>query len=245
MLPLSHIHVSTEITKRKSPLLVFGSVLPDISWTSDSEIARDQIHYAPKEFYSFVKKNKPEMLELALGVRLHSNIDKGADYYSDDHAEGFAYLEGKKINGKVAKLLGIEPNEKSLVLSHNFIEAGVDLNLFDDMPELFELYKKSMNDLDIKGISSLLADYLNKETDVIEKEVNKFIGFIGPVAYESKDSLGERISLLIKGRLKIDVEANEVFEILAEAKEMTKDSYEGYLNKAIENMKEDFKEVIA
>src|SRR3989344_1230866 len=102
MLPLSHIYVSTKVTRRKSPLLVFGSVLPDVSWTSKSEIGRDQIHYTPKELYEYISKNCPQLKDLALGVRLHSNVDKGADYYSDDLDVGFAKVEGRKIESETA-----------------------------------------------------------------------------------------------------------------------------------------------
>lgn len=240
MLPLSHIYVSTKVAKKKTPLLVFGSVLPDISWTSDSEIARDQIHYAPKEFYNYVSVHKPQMLDLALGVKLHSNIDKGADYYSDDATKGFAYLEGKKINSKVANILGVEPNEKSLVLSHNFVEAGVELNILDTNPELLKLYKKSMDALNLDEVSLLLSEYLNKAAGVIILELKKFVGFFGPGAYSSDDSVAERIALLIKGRLHIEVDKAHVYEIIEEAQEMTRGAHLKYLDNAIAHMSRDF-----
>jgi len=136
MFPLSHIFVSTVTTKRKDPLLVFGSVLPDVSWTSKSEIGRDQIHYAPRELYEYISKNKPELIDLALGVKLHSNVDKGADYYSDDTETGFAKVEGRKIEDDVARMLNEEKGERTLGTAHSFIEASVDILLNRAKPEI-------------------------------------------------------------------------------------------------------------
>lgn len=244
MLPLSHIYVSTKVTKRKSPLLVFGSVLPDVSWTSTSEIGRDQIHYAPKELYGYVVKNCPQLMDLALGVRLHSNIDKGADYYSDDLEIGFAKIEGRKIESKTADLLGEEKSEKSLVLAHNFIEASVDILLNESRPEILELYRKSVESINLDEISLCLSKYLHLDKEVVSSEIGRFLNFVGPVAYVSKESLVDRMLVLVKQRRGKDVDRDRTEKILQEAAELMKDKYQGYLDNAIENMRKDFSDLL-
>lgn len=151
MFALSHIYVSTRVTGRSDPLLVFGSVLPDIAWTSSSAIGRDEIHNSPQKFYDFVKLKYPEFVDLAIGVKLHSQVGKGADFFSDGDAgnEGFAYKEGKTVESRVAVLLGGEMGKQSKVLSHNFIEAAVDLNLYESKPEMFDVYKNAIENIDL------------------------------------------------------------------------------------------------
>lgn len=244
MLPLSHIYVSTKVTKRKSPLLVFGSVLPDVSWTSTSEIGRDQIHYAPKELYEYVAKNCSQLMDLALGIRLHSNVDKGADYYSDDLEIGFAKVEGRKIESKTANLLGEEKSEKSLVLAHNFIEASVDMLLNESRPEILELYRKSVESIDLDEISLCLSKYLHLDKEVVSSEIGKFLNIVGPIAYVSKESFVDRMLILVKQRRGKDVDRDKTEKILQEAVELMKDKYQGYLDNAIENMRKDFSDLL-
>lgn len=240
MLPLSHIYVSTKVTKRKSPLLVFGSVLPDVSWTSTNEIGRDQIHYAPKELYEYVVKNCSQLMDLALGVRLHSNIDRGADYYSDDLEIGFAKVEGRKIEDETANLLGEEKSEKSLVFAHNFIEASVDILLNESRPEILELYRKSVESIDLDEISLCLSKYLHLDKEVVSSEIGRFLNFVGPVAYVSKESLVDRMLVLVKQRRGKDVDRDGTEKILQKAVELMRDKYQGYLDNTIENMQKDF-----
>lgn len=240
MLPLSHIYVSTKVNNRKSPLLVFGSVLPDISWTSTSEIGRDQIHYAPRELYKFISEKYPDLIDLAIGVKLHSNIDKGADFYSDDTEIGFAKVEGRKIERETANLLGEEKSEKSLVLAHNFIEASVDLLLNESHPEILELYRKSIGEINFDEISACLADYLGKDKSVIAGEIKRFLGFIGPDAYSSRDSMIDRMLLLVKQRRRKDIDRVATERELNVAIDLMKDKYQSYLNGAVEGVKRDF-----
>ena len=110
MFALSHIYVSTKVLNRTSNLLVFGSISPDVAWFTKSHIGAKDIHGNPKKFFDFIKLNYPDLIDLAIGVRLHSNIDKGADYYSDDNKTGFAKIEGKKIQYDVSKLSDLKSN---------------------------------------------------------------------------------------------------------------------------------------
>lgn len=246
MLPSSHIYVATKVAKKKSPLLVFGSVLPDVSWTSQSEIGRDQIHYAPKKLYKYLSKNYSSLLDLGVGVRLHSNIDKGADYYSDgENYSGFAYIEGAKIESEVAKLLGGKKDMKSKVLSHNFIEAGTDLNLLSDKPEVLKLYSESINKIDLNQISACLGDYLSLDSKIVRKELERFLQFIGPSSYTSESSIVEKMVLLIKTRKGSQVDSKGVATILGKAKTIMKGKYKSYLEEAITEMTVDFSDLLS
>lgn len=228
------------MAKRKSPLLVFGSVLPDVSWTSKNEIGRDQIHYAPRELYKFISEKYPHLIDLAIGVKLHNNIDKGADFYSDDTEIGFAKVEGRKIEREAATLLGEEKSEKSLVLAHNFVEASVDLLVNESNPEILELYRKSIGEINFDEISACLADYLRKDKSVIAGEIERFLDFVGPDAYSSRDNMIDRMLLLVKQRRGKDVDRAATESELSIAVDLMRNKYQSYLDGAVEGIKRDF-----
>ncbi len=244
MLPLSHIFVATEVTKRKAPLLVFGSVLPDVSWTSKSEIGRDQIHYAPRELYEYIHKNNPELIDFALGVKLHSNVDKGADYYSDDTETGFAKVEGRKIEDDVSKLLDEEKGERTLVTAHSLIEVSVDMLLNKAKPEILSLYKDSIKEINFPEISLCLSHYLNLTQQTVSSEIASFLNFVGPEAYLSKETLLDKLIILLSQRRGKKVDRKETERILEKAIGIMKNKYVNYLENAINNIKTDFTEFI-
>ena len=242
MFPLSHVYVSTKVMGRKSHLLVFGSILPDVSWSSRSAIGRDQIHYAPKKFYEFVIENFPDLKDLGIGVRLHSQIDKGADYYSDDEMVGFAKIEGKKIQEEVAKLLDIQDPVASLVVAHNFIEAGVDLNVRENFLDVWELYKRVMAEVDLKSISQCLAKYLDLKENIVLDELNEFCQFVSPQHLSTLESMVQGMVVPMgKVRWNKEVDAKAAEEILKKAKQIVENRFREFLDGAADQMKVDFK----
>lgn len=245
MLCLSHVYVSEKVMGRKSNLLLFGSVLPDICTTSQGELSRDEIHYAPLVFFDFVQKNYPDLKDLSLGVRLHSHIGHGADYYSDNGEIGFAIVEGKKLNSEVARLLGIEIGQASLVFAHNLIEAAVDANLKEDYPQLLIDYRECLNAGQNIEVIECLTQYLHKDKTVIETELKRFTQILNPAFWTSPGAMVEGIfASFIKLKWKKEVNLDELLALLLTAKEMMKNSYQNYLDQTVAKMKIDFAELI-
>lgn len=245
MLPLSHTYVSTKVTGRRSTLLVFGSVLPDIATTSKDEISRDKIHYSPKEFYDFVKNRYSSLVDLAIGVRLHSHIEKGADYYSDDSKIGFAKLEGRKIVDDVKELLGTDDERLGLGLAHSFIEAGVDLNLKDLYPKIFDIYSKSFEEINLQVVADCLSEYLGLKKEKVLKELQNFVDFLSPEHLSSVDDMVDGVVVpLIEIKFGKTVSSVKAKQILMSAKRITKDSSMRFLDEAVEKMKVDFADLL-
>jgi hypothetical protein len=246
MFALSHIYVSTQVVGRESPLLVFGSVLPDIAWTSSSAIGRDEIHNNPGKFYKFVQLKYAEFVDLAIGVKLHSQVGRGADFYSDgdDNNEGFTYKEGRMIEPQMAKLLKEESSGRSMVLSHNFIEAAVDLNLSESKPDLLGLYKNVVEEVDFEKISEIIGVYVDVAKKEILREVNSFVSLFSPENVLSAERLVENVvSVVIKGRFGKEIDKNEALKLLLLTKKMMADKYIGHLDSAVGKMKVDFREL--
>jgi hypothetical protein len=240
MLPLSHTYVSTKVTGLKSPLLIFGSILPDIATTSSQQIGRDKIHNSPRELYKFIAEKYPELTDLALGVRLHSQVDGGADFYSDDMQVGYAKLEGEKISTEVAELLGIPKGDASLLLAHNFIEMAVDLHLYKNSRYIWESYIDAIESVktEFPVIAKCLGEYLEIDQDLVLTELNNLIVFLDPKSVVSKEMAVQKIALpLIKLRFQKDVSYQSALDVVNKALTITEPSYKGFLNRAVTEVK--------
>ncbi len=240
MLPLSHTYISTKTTGRHSPLLILGSILPDISTTSAQQIGREQIHNSPRAFADFIGQYFPTLKDLGLGVRLHSQVDGGADFYSDDLKVGYAKLEGMKIATEVASLLEIPNGDISLVLAHNFIEMAVDLHLYQNQREIWDIYNSELGNVktEIPQIAKCMADYLHLEEPIITKEIFNLIDFLQPNNLISKEVAVERVALpLIRLRFNKEVSRDKTLKIAEEALNITKPTYISYLDSAVIEVK--------
>ena len=220
--------------------MIFGSILPDIAATSSQRISRDKIHNSPKELYKFITEKYPQLTDLALGVRLHSQVDGGADFYSDNMQVGYARLEGEKISSEVADLLEIPKGGDDLVLAHNFIEMAVDLHLYEDSRYIWETYLDAIEKVraDFSVIAICLGEYLELNKDLVLTELNNLILFLDPQNFTSKAIAVEKITLpLIKLRFKKDVSFQNTIEIVDKALNITESSYQNFLDDAVAKVK--------
>lgn len=242
MFAISHTYISTKVTGRSSPLLVVGSILPDLATiSSEGDLIREKIHNSPMEFFTFVDSKYNNLVDLAIGVRLHSQVGRGADFYSDDEKVGYAIIEGGKVDANVAKLLNIEEGEISLVLAHNFIEAAVDLNLLESHPHLLAVYKQSIKQSNLQEMAFCLSGYLEKEEALIYGELKRFVDFVNPKHFLSAEAIVDGIFLpFIKLKFGKDVDREKTVAIVHKAKTITKNTYLGFLERVVENMKTDF-----
>ncbi len=246
MFAISHIYVSTKVTGKSSPLLIIGSILPDLATiSSEGDLIREKIHNSPMEFFTFVDSKYNHLIDLAIGVRLHSQVGRGADFYSDDERVGYALIEGQKVNADVAKLLNTEEGKISLVLAHNFIEAAVDLNLLGSHPHLLTVYRQGIEQSDLQEIASCLSDYLEKEDGLIYNELKNFIDFANPKHFASAEAIVDGIFLpFIRLKFGKDVDRQKASAVVHKAKTITKGTYLNFLETAVENMRIDFTDLI-
>jgi len=235
MLPLAHTYISTKVTGWESPLLILGSILPDISTTSSGLIKRSMIHDAPKEFDGFIDKYYPQLKDLGLGVRLHSQVDRGADFFSDDLKVGYAKIEGEKISADTASLLQIPENATSLTLAHNFIEMAIDLHIYKDNPEIWFSYKNALEDIevDLPVVAECMGAYLKLEQKLLQKELDKLFDFLGPDTFVSEEAITKIAILLIKLRFGQKVSFGKTLKIVGKAMAITQTTYKQFLDKAV------------
>jgi len=241
MLPLSHTYISINVVGRKDPFLLVGSVIPDITTTSKGVIKRDLIHNSPFDFYNFVKENYPKALDLGLGLLLHCEQSKGADYYSDDFEIGYAYLNGKILDAEVKRMFGVDDSEDQHVFSHNLIEIALDLLIGKEFPNTADAYVDAQNSLDKKLLVEILSSYLKQNADVIEKEIDNFMSTLSKDNLLDKDKMIEEVTLpLVKMRMDSDIRKEDVMRLIDRALEIIQDTHKDFLNTVVKEMKSTF-----
>lgn len=240
MFPLSHIYVSTKVAEKENDLLVLGSVIPDLAWFSMP--LKGMLHNEPNEFWNFVKEKYPDFLDLALGVKLHSQVGKGADFYSDDETIGYAKINGRQLIAEVKKLLEINGERQALVFAHNFIEAALDLHLNNEFTFLPELYIKAFKEENVLPVLRLLGDYLQKDETLVAVEINKFASFFQPESRSSPEKITQNAFIpYAKANMGIVLDFGKALSLINKSFKLTKDSFQSFLDETVKKMKVDFR----
>ena len=269
--PLSHTYVSMKVTERKNSMLIFGSILPDIAWLSDEHIWKNKLHNNPSGFYSFVRRNYPQLIELALGVRLHCFTNRGADYYSDDERIGYAKIEAHWYTKSVKKLLQLEQKGIDIplknftinsntwfcrifhandiiahILAHSVVECGVDINLLLNHRDVVACYTLACSKVNILPIQHCLAQYLQMDENEVRHQLNTYMNFLNPPGGLSsvKRIIDTEVIPVLEHRLKRKFDPTEVERLLHVAQKRTKSQYLLFLNTAVSAMKHDFQNLI-
>lgn len=240
MFTLTHVYIATQVVKKKTPLLVIGSILPDFVWVSRVELLYENLHNDIEDFYVSVNGSDEEMLDLALGMKLHSN-KVGADLYSHFYKGGYSYKKGKVLLPDIKELTSSEDEKKMADLSHTFIEASLDLHLLNDKPEILEIYKKFSREIDFDKIAKLLSDYSGIDQELISRDVKALFDLVKPENLVSKKTFaGKVLPTLIKVSFDKRVGEGEILPILEKALKLTKGDYKKFLSETISMMKKDF-----
>lgn len=238
MFPLTHAYLSTRVFKKKTPLFIFGGIVPDLTWSSKGSIPT-KIHDFPMEFYLFLKKNHKNMSELGLGSVLH-NDQNGADYYSHHFEGGYAMVKGKKISGEVARLLGIEEGKDSLVSAHSFIEAAIDSHVLKRHPDVLELYTVAFKSMNLSKVARCISEFLKIDNKVALSELKFFAENFKPENVKSLEGYAFEVTPAFYAKIKgIKLDKEETFRIMKKAETSTNDCL-GFLDEVIGKMRKDF-----
>jgi hypothetical protein len=88
-------------------------------------------------------------------------IDKGADFIPTT-GRWLRLSQRQNISNDVADLLGIPNGEVGATLAHNFIELAIDLHLYQNQIEIWNIYKSGLEEVtnNFAEISQCLGSYL-------------------------------------------------------------------------------------
>jgi hypothetical protein len=240
MLPLVHIYTATKVAKKKTPLLVIGSVLPDMVWIDRKSFPPEKLHDNIDEFYIYIKENHTEMLDLALGMKLHSN-KVGADYYSHVYKGGYSYTKGKPLIPELTKLVRSNDEKKISDLSHNFIEAALDVNMLKIEPSILNLYKSSVDKIKLDEISQTISEYIKIDYKKVYRTAQMLFDVVRPQNLASDELIAKEIlPKMIRLSFGKDVETEELLRIIRKALLITENDYEDLFEEMISGMRKDF-----
>lgn len=177
MLFHTHAYHLKKTDQNLNPLKVIGSLLPDLALTK--VINWNDLHKEKNilDFFHYVENNAPEYNSLLSGIQAHNTLDYHSHLSYKNSKPGFAYLSiPTEMPSLIEKALNVTP-ENSKILSHNFIESGVEYYLLQDNSDLPELIKTSTEQIDIENISFLLAKFYKKDNKTALQGLKKLFSF--------------------------------------------------------------------
>ncbi len=241
MLPNTHAYAAKEITGSTNPLIIYGSILPDIAVTR--VIKWGVIDQQSEDFLSFITRKNKRLIDLGLGICLHE-LPIGIDRFT--HASyngkvGYAYHFGKFLLLKHPYLL--LAGKKALTVAHNFIETGVEYHLLHDFPKIQQLVRNSVKKVNVKTISKYLADFFKLDREKTLTALCNYNETIIDTDYSSIEGLAEFWSKLITSTGK-NVNRRKIVSVIESAIKMTNPTYKEFLAYAISQSKKDYKKFI-
>lgn len=229
----THVYYSKKVDKNLDPLKVVGSFLPDLALTG--VITWDDLHKKKNilEFFDYVKENKPEFTSLLKGINYHNTLDYYTHVVYKNKTPGYAYANiPNEIPPLLEKALGVTP-QRAIASSHNYIEGGVEYYLLRDDPDLRELVKKSIAQIDTENLAKLFGDFFKKDQTVMLKAMNKLFSFATDYDFET-----------VEGWLKFWIDMNKFYlnketdtvlatRVMEMSFKITKDTYREFIEYAI------------
>ena len=239
MCPLTHIYIATKVAGRENLLLTIGSVLPDFVWMS-RKLPPDKLHDDLNDFYKFTKSRNREMLDLVLGMMLHSN-SKGADEYSHYYKGGYAMAKGKILIKDIVNLFNSKDEKLNLYKAHNFIEAALDIHLIKEEQYLPRLYAKALKTVDLEKIIQLIYEFTDFNIELIRKDLASFFKIFGPESVSSQEAyVSKFFPPILEIAFHQKASKEEIKLVLNKAKNITKKDWEELISLIIARMKKDF-----
>lgn len=241
MFAFAHAFVAIKVLGSYNPVLLFGAILPDYIWNSQTIRYQRNIHYDPFGFYIFIKRNYKTLLPLAKGVLLHSDISHGLDWYSDDNDIGYAMILGKQLMSKTQKAFKLD-SIKAADFSHNFVEAALDLILAEKNPKLAQRLSKIKNVVFFSKIDEALSVFSNSSLIETRQAIDGLFKFYLRKNLQSEESIVSTcLATIAKNRFNVDDKkiSEKLTPILKRAKSLVYPTYEQFLDQTISSMKHD------
>ncbi|MDO9534713.1 MAG: hypothetical protein Q7J85_05130 [Bacillota bacterium] len=180
MYPLTHIYFAEKLLGFLDDAAILGSIFPDVAILSGIEWSES--HTLGLCLWENFRGKREELVHFSLGVITHGIKPKGLDYYSDekyrDFEKGYCFEKARPLVDAVVEACNISPDD-GWWKSHNFVEMGIELYLYEKQPELLVSLKKALaNNNLITILINDLSPVLKKDKDLLEKVFSTFRKFI-------------------------------------------------------------------
>lgn len=132
----THLDFGSKLYESQDPLILFGSILPDIAVTKI--INWDNGFHGEKnnqKFKEFILEKYPQYLNLSKGVNAHNILDDTAHLNYLNSSPGFAFRNNQKLILLVQDFYQLD-KETAVGIAHNYIECAVDICLLEKDPKV-------------------------------------------------------------------------------------------------------------
>lgn len=238
----THVYYSKRVNKNLGPLEVVGSFLPDLALTG--VITWDDLHKKKNilEFFDYVKKNNPEYESLLKGINYHNTLDYYTHVEYKNKTPGYAYVSiPTEMPFLLEKALGVT-SQRAIASSHNCIEGGVEYHLLRDDPDLKELVKKSISQIDKENLAKGFADFFKKDQAVMFKAMNKLFSFATDYDFETLEGWLKLWTDMNKFYLNKDTDPVLATQAMEMSFKITKDTYREFIEYAINSQDKEIRD---
>lgn len=156
----THVFFASKLYSSDNPLILIGSILPDVAITKIVGWDSDLHHIENSDFLKFLKNNYPLLTKFYKGIFSHCILDNFA-HNSYKKNIGYAYQNNEKISQVISKYYEVD-KEVAKRTAHNYLESAVDMLLLQEYPQLKLKIKNAIEEVDINLISDLLSLYFVK-----------------------------------------------------------------------------------
>lgn len=231
MFALTHIYCTKKIIKNASPLLLYGSLFPDIPVTGI--VSWNEMKIQTEKFSDYIKDNCPDLIDFSEGLLLHEE-PKGIDRFV--HGDrGYAYVKGKKILKQFERYFPDNPSDAA----HSFVEFAVEMLLAENTPNLQKELKLALKSAQesLNLISELLSKFFGLDKDKTTVAIKEFNDFLLKMDLSSRNKSIKFYTFLTNKIRKTDYSEDIIENLLEKAIETVKQDYLIFLEDSISKCK--------
>jgi hypothetical protein len=238
----AHVYYAQRVDKNLDALKVAGCLLPDFA--STSLIAWDDLHKKKGilDFFEYVNKSASQFSSLLKGINYHNTLDYSSHLKYKNSITGYSYASiTPELFNLVKKSLHVE-DARARASSHNLIESGVDYHLLHDHPELADLIKDSLKEINMQELAKVMSAFYKKDEQETFTGLKYFFFFA--TDYDLKD-FDDWVRLFIdlnKFYLKVNADEKLTRQALELAFNITKNTYKEYLETSIASKNTEIKD---
>lgn len=196
------------------PMRIFGALLPDsaLTGTIDWTGLHDQ-----KTIGAFAKKLPQAYAQLAPGLIDHYELDlRSHDSYESGAGYAFSH-QTPQLRSLVSHACGLTSPKQIKGLAHNFIEAGVDINLLKNDSTIQGTVRQALDRVNSDHIAKYMADFFKTDANTTKSRLSAYTNLITRYNLQNLEdwvALWEEIVLLLLGN-KINKQATKQALLLA------------------------------
>ena len=230
----THVYFAEQKEDHLDPLTVIGSIIPDLALTSI--ISWDDLHKKKGifDFFSTVSDNFPESKSLLTGIHYHNTLD----YYTHikyQNDTGYAYkMPTLELINLVSQACGID-EKIAKGISHNFIESAVEMHIIEQSPEIHDLIKGSIENVDVKQLAHIFSTHYKKSENEFYDNLQLYFSLI--LKYDLTEInewvfLWDEFAQLL---LKKSVDKNTVKQALVLSQQLIQTNWKDFLESYLES----------